>query len=314
MVNTDTAIDLSLYIEASVWAFFGCAMFALTYIFLNENRLTGIHSTAKIYSKSLALLSGFACFACAFVAFIRAIGFDAVIEVIDNSSANQISGLKSYDLAFVSVGVWLFFMSHVVAHYNAFRDFTMHIYWISFTFWALDLFLLYHATSWWAMFILACIAAVVFVANILATIANSYVAFYYFDFWRWIMYSFYFGFQLTFAIVVLFSCPYNISQWGLMGQWFPEWVRWVLQVLATLVFTFVAIYSFMYRIPKSRDYHDFFPNDPAVPALNALIAQAQIVSGEDLEKTFGNTGGMAASRVVAGSGMNSQAAWIAPHA
>ena len=308
MVNTDTAIDLSLYVETAVWAGMGSMFFGLSYIVLNEKRLKGLQSTAIIYSKALALLAGFASFSCAFVAFIRALGFDAVIEVIDNSSASQIAGLKSYDLGLVSVAIWLFFMSWIVAYYNAFRDFTMHLYWFSFVLWAIDMFLLYHATSWWVMFLLACLGLILLFANILATIANSYVAFYLLDISKWVMYTFYFGFQLTFGVVLLFSCPQNISNWGLMGQWFPEWVRWVLQAFATIVFVLTAVYSFMYRIPKSKDYHDFFPNDPAVQALNALIAQGQIVSKTDLEKTF-NAGGMAASRTVAGNSLNSASAW-----
>lgn len=309
MVNTDNAITWSLYFEGGTWSILGCAFFALAYIFLNETRIKAPQSTAVIYSKPLALLAGFASFGCAFVALIRAIGFDAVVEVIDNNSANTISGLKSYDLGFVSVAIWLFFMSWVVSLYNAFRDFTSHLYWITFVFWAMVMFLLYHATSWWAMFLLSVLGLVLLFANILSTIANSYVAFYLLDVSKWIMYTFYFGFQLTFGVITFFSCPYNIDNWGLMGQWFPEWIRWVLMVFATLVFTLVAIYSFWHRIPRSGDYRDFFPSDPAVPALNALIAQGQIVSEKDINAAFGGTGMDASRAMSSGNKFSSAKAW-----
>ncbi|MGE0525545.1 MAG: hypothetical protein AB7P49_00670 [Bdellovibrionales bacterium] len=302
MAWTDTQwIFLCTLLETAVNCGLGIAYFFVAYFILNPSRLNGPSSTAVIWSKPLALLAGFGCFALGLVAFVRTLGFDSVSELIAENVSDTVEGVKLYDLRWVGSMLWAIFMAYLIALYNAFRDFQLRLYWVAFAVWAIFGYIILHATTWWQVVLLTGVGALILISCILATIGNTYVAFYLLDFSKWIMYSFFFGSMLTAWVILLLSSPYAISNWGVMGQVWPEYIFFVTQTLAAIITPSVAIYSFMYRIPITGDYYDLYgTTDPTVTALKSLLAEGQIVSKEELTKQFGTMTGSEASRAMSG--------------
>lgn len=311
-------IHLSNVLEACVSFGVGSTLFAVAYFVLNTRTLNGLPAASVIWAKPIALRAGFAAMSLAFFALIRWIGFDSVSELVAEGTADTVLNVKLYDLRWVATGFWIFFMASDVSLYNAFRDMTSHLYWFSFVAWAGCGYAIMHATTPFQIVMLSCFGALLLIMSMLATIGNSYVAFHFLDISKWIMYTFFFGSMVTAWVILLLSSPWAIHNWGVMGQVFPEFIFWVTQLLATIVFSATAIYSFMYRIPVSKDYADFFgDSDPTVPALNALLAQGQIATRDEIVKAFGgDMTGAEASRAVSGASFpmtHAARAWAAPH-
>lgn len=296
-------IHLANILEASIGYLLTILYLIVAYFVLNTSVLKGLQSDAVIWSKPLALLAAFGAFTLGTVAFIRALGFDSVSELVAEGLPDTVNGVKLYDLRWVGSMLWVIVMAYIIALYNAFRDFTMKVYWAPLAVWAVLGYVIMHSTTWWQIVLLTGLGVMVLLSSMLATIGNSYVAFYLLDISKWIMYTFFFGSMVTSWVILLLSSPYAISNWGVMGQVWPEYVFFVTQMLAAIITPSVAIYSFMYREPLSRDLSDFFGRNPTPTqfALSYLLPEGQIATKEQLEATFQRTTGSDASRSLSGS-------------